>query len=152
MDLRRDDTSEFRRCLDGSGDHGMKYLAYFIITLMFFASCQKSVDNKTTEFIVRVDSVVHPSFAASNDTIPVRFFGTIGNDGCCSFSHFAVDRATVQLDITVWGQRSNSLACPAVMVYLDGRHYDFVPGQLGWFKIIVHQPDGSTIKDSVIVK
>ncbi len=130
----------------------MKGLVAFFLAVILFFSCQKSVDNPMTEFVVRVDSVVHATFAASNDTIPLRFFGTIGPDGCHSFSHFAVERSTLQLDITVWGQRSNALACPLVMVYLDGRHYDFVPGQMGWFKFNVHQPDGSIIRDSILVK
>ena len=138
--------------MDEDEDHGMRGLAGFVITVALFVSCQNLVENATTEFMIRVDNVVHPSFAASNDSISLRFFGTIGPDGCHSFSHFGVDRSTLQLDITVWGQRSTASACPAVMVYLGGRQYAFVPGQMGWFKIIVHQPDGSIIRDSIIVK
>jgi hypothetical protein len=130
----------------------MKSLIVAICAVTMLANCNKGVESQFTPFVVKVDSIAHTSFAASNDTIVVRFFGTIGNDGCHSFSHFETARQALQLDVTVWGQRQEASACPAVMVYLEGREYKFVPAQMGWLKIIVHQPDGSAIKDSIIVK
>ena len=122
------------------------------LAIVMIVNCNKGVESPLTQFVVRVDSIARTSFAASNDTIAVRFFGTIGSDGCHSFSHFETTTQLLQLDVTVWGQRKEASACPAVMVYLEGREYKFVPGQMGWFRINVHQPDGSVIRDSIIVK
>jgi hypothetical protein len=130
----------------------MKSLIVAIFAVTMLANCNEGVESQFTRFVVRVDSIAHTSFAASNDTIGVRFFGTIGNDGCHSFSHFETARQALRLDVTVWGQRQEASACPGVMVYLEGKEYKFVPAQMGWLKIIVHQPDGSVIKDSIIVK
>ena len=130
----------------------MKIALVPILAVIIFASCNKGVENGSTEFVVRVDSLSHTSFAASNDTITLRFFGTIGPDGCCSFSHFQTTRQPLQLDLTVWGQRTAAEACPAVMVYLNGKEYKFFLGEMGWFKINIHQPDASVIRDSIIVK
>ena len=130
----------------------MKISFVLVLAIIMLADCDQGVENAPTQFVVRVDSIAHTSFAASNDTIAVRFFGTIGSDGCFSFSHFETTRQPLQLDVTVWGQRSTASACPAVMVYLDGREYKFFLGEMGWFKINVHQPDGSVVKDSIIVK
>ena len=120
--------------------------------LYLWAGCDKGVQNPSTQFIVRVDSIAHTSFAALNDTIAIRFFGTIGPDGCFSFSHFETTNESLQLDITVWGDHQEATVCPAVMVYLDGKEYRFVAGQMGWFKINVHQPDAAIMRDSIIVK
>ena len=123
-----------------------------LLAIILLASCDKPVDNGPTQFIVRVDSIAHTSYAASNDSITVQFFGTIGSDGCCSFSHFETTRQPLQLDVTVWGQRTAAIACPAVMVYLNGKEYKFFLGEMGWFKINIHQPDGSVMRDSIFVK
>ena len=123
-----------------------------ILAIVMLTSCDKGVENGSTEFVVKVDSIAHTSFAASNDTMTVQFFGTIGPDGCFSFSHFETTRQPLQLDVTVWGQRTAASAFPAVMVYLDGREYKFALGEMGWFKINVHQPDGSVMRDSIMIK
>jgi hypothetical protein len=130
----------------------MKAPIALIFFLQLLLSCDKAVDNLPTQFIVRVDSIAHNSFAASNDTVSIRFYGTIGPDGCYAFSHFESTREPLQLDLTVWGQHDQASVCPAVMVYLGGKEYRFVPGSMGWFKINVHQPDSSVIRDSIIVK
>ncbi len=58
----------------------------------------------------------------------------------------------MRLDLTAWGQVSAAAVCPAVMVYLTGREYKMVATQQGWLSINIHQPDGSILRDSIIVK
>lgn len=130
----------------------MKGSLFCIAVVLLFLCCDSGIEGGFTQFVVRVDSVAHAPFAASNDTLTLLFFGTIGSDGCCSFSHFETTTQPLQLDITVWGQHRNAGVCPAVMVYLDGKEYRFVAGHMGWFVINVHQPDNSVLRDSILIK
>ncbi len=130
----------------------MKSSTYIIATALLLLSCDKGVENASSEFIVRVDSLSHTGFAAMNDTTAIRFFGTIGPDGCYSFSHFEAATHASALDITVYGQHEEASACPQVMVYLGGKEFRFIPAQMGWLKINVHQPDNTILRDSIIVK
>ena len=130
----------------------MKSSTCIIATAFFLLGCDKGVEYASSKFIVRVDSLSHVAFAALNDTIAIRFFGTIGPDGCYSFSHFETATHTSALDITVYGQHQEASVCPQVMVYLAGREFRFIPAQMGWLKVNVHQPDNSVLRDSIIVK
>ncbi|MGA9365699.1 MAG: hypothetical protein WBW16_15160 [Bacteroidota bacterium] len=123
-----------------------------LVIVLVVASCSTETETGLGQFIVKVDSMSHPSFAATSDTITIRVFGTVGSDGCHSFSHFEDTRQPVRLDLTVWGQVSSATACPAVMVYLNGKEYKLVATQQGWLSINIHQPDGSILADSIIVK
>jgi hypothetical protein len=123
-----------------------------LITVIAVASCSTEPNTEPAQFIVKVDSMTHPSFAATSDTITIGLFGTIGSDGCHSFSHFEATRQPLRLDLTVWGQVSAATACPAVMVYLNGKEYKLVATQQGWLSMNIHQPDGSILRDSIIVK
>jgi hypothetical protein len=123
-----------------------------LIAVLVVASCSTETETGLGQFLVKVDSMSHPSFAATSDTITIRVFGTIGPDGCHSFSHFEDTRQPLRLDLTVWGQVIAATACPSVMVYLNGKVYKLVATQQGWLSINIHQPDGSIVTDSIIVK
>jgi hypothetical protein len=132
----------------------MKSICRFIFAVLFpilMVSCSTEEETAPTLFTVKVDSLQHPSSVALNDTIAVHLFGTIGGDGCHSFSHFQDTKQSLQVDLTVWGKRTPADVCPAVMVYLDGREYTVIASQRGMLYINVHQPDGSTLVDSVQV-
>jgi hypothetical protein len=128
----------------------------YLMLLALFSGCkEKAVDidnHSCTEYRVQVDSISHLSYGATGDTLVLKFYGTVGTDGCCSFSRFEATEQPLQLDLALWGARSNSEVCPCVMVYLNGRQYKARLNQQGWYKIYVHQPDGTLLRDSVIVK
>jgi hypothetical protein len=131
----------------------MKNILIPLLTSLIICIGCSTEPNKSPElFKVKVDSISHTPFGAMSDTLVVKVYGTIGNDGCCSFSRFEDIKQPLQLDLTVWGQRSSSVACPAVMVYLDGRDYKWIATQQGWFTINIHQPDNTLLKDSIVIK
>lgn len=102
--------------------------------------------------MVKVDSIAKTPFAALGDTIEIKLYGTIGTDGCSSFLRLDETKQPLKLDVTAWGQRVSSDACPAVMVYLDGKETKAVATQMGWYSINIHQPDGSILRDSIVIK
>ncbi len=131
----------------------MKNILILLLTsLIICIGCSTEPDKSPELFKVKVDSISRTPFGATGDTLVVKVYGTIGNDGCCSFSRFEDIKQPLQLDLTVWGQRISSVACPAVMVYLDGREYKWIATQQGWFIINIHQPDNTLLRDSIVIK
>jgi hypothetical protein len=124
----------------------------FLSFLVLIGCGTEPGQNGSTQYIVKVDSISRTSFAAVNDTILIKLNGTIGGDGCASFSRFDDTKQPLRLDLTVWGQRSSANVCPAVMVYLGGKEYKTIATQQGWYSINIHQPDGTTLRDSIIIK
>lgn len=103
-------------------------------------------------FAVHVDSIAHAPSVLLDDTIAIKMYGTIGTNGCYSFSYFDDTLEPLRLDLTVVGERSASTVCAEVMVYLDGKEYRCVARQKGWFTINIRQPDESNLRDSVLVE
>lgn len=129
----------------------MKLNAFILFVAMALLSCSTEPSREPFLFVVQVDSIAHPSSVSLNDTIAIKLYGTIGTNGCYSFSYFDDKLQPLRLDLTVVGERSASTVCTAVMVYLDGKEYRCVAQQKGWFSINIRQPDESRLRDSVFV-
>jgi hypothetical protein len=129
----------------------MNRFHFAFIGIITFIGCTTEPNQNPIQFIVRVDSISHQASVRNGDTITIQLFGTIGSDGCHSFSKFEDLKAPNRVDLTVWGQRIPANACPAVMVYLNGREYHVPAIRQGWYFINIHQPDGTILRDSLIV-
>lgn len=125
--------------------------ALLIAGSLFGCSSAQEPSTDPVMFQVKVDSISHPATVALGDTVDVKFFGVVGPDGCHAFSHFLVIRQPSSVDFSVWGKRAVADACPTVMVYLNGKTYRYIPSQRGTLQITIHQPDGSTFRDSLMV-
>lgn len=131
-----------------------KLLKFLLLTIPFgiFFSCSTEPAKEYIYYLVRVDSLRHPQSVSLNDSITIKLYGVIGNDGCHSFSHFESQTHPLELDLKVWGKvGSLGSACPAVMVLLGGKEYKFASKERGTLRIKIQQPDGSMLRDSVIV-
>lgn len=129
----------------------MKIDYCFILAGLILHGCSTEPSREPFLFIVQVDSISHTQNVALNDTIVIRLYGTIGTNGCYSFSYFDDTLQPQRLDLAVIGGRSASTVCEDVMVYLDGKEYRCVATQKGWFWINIRQPDESRLRDSVFV-
>ncbi|MDD8018516.1 MAG: hypothetical protein PHP42_09105 [Bacteroidota bacterium] len=131
----------------------MKYLIFAALLSLFTVGCSTESENKkTTQFIVKVDSIAKTPFAALGDTIEIKLYGTIGTDGCSSFLRLDETKQPLRVDVTAWGQRVSSGVCPDVMVYLDSKETKAIATQMGLYSINIHQPDGSVLRDSLVIK
>jgi len=131
----------------------VRSVVFFIVVLISIslASCLKS-DIEFEYFKVRVDSLSVPSSISHKDTLNIQLYGTIGSDGCHSFSHFEAERDTFELKLTVWWKRYvKAGACPTIMIYLD-TVYSIFPLYPGSFYIEIQQPDDSTLNDTVNIE
>lgn len=129
----------------------------FFITLLLMLtlnSCStEPTEERYSSYIIKIDSITLPDTISVSDTLIIKFDGTVGTDGCHRFKTFEVVDSNSILDLTVWGEKPNyETACPAVMVYLNGKEYKMKPDRTGEYIIHVNQPDGSVLKDSVFVQ
>ncbi len=124
-----------------------------MIVLVVLGGCAtESESPPVSQFIVMIDSMQHTPFGALGDTISIKLYGMIGTDGCSSFLRLDENRKPGGIDLTVWGERVYASACPAVIVYLNGKEVRTVMTQMGWFTMTVRQPNGTMLKDSIIIK
>lgn len=103
-------------------------------------------------YIITVDSIQAPSEVLLGDTLVIRFWGEIGPDGCHMFDRFETSFGPEGLDVTVWGWNSGGPACPAIYVFMDGTPLGVVPPGRGLLEIRVRRPDGTALRDTVLVR
>ncbi len=132
----------------------MKVLRLFIFAsvLLLLYACTTEPENDYVAYKIKVDSITHPDTVSITDTLIIKFYGTVGPDGCHSFSHFEEHKKTNELELTVWGTKRIRGLCTDVMVFLDGKEYKTLPNKRGLFQIKVIQPDNSFFIDSVYVQ
>ncbi len=103
---------------------------------------------------IQVDSLVIERHPGASDTLCMSFYGLIGASSCSSFSHFDVVRDSFSLELTLWGVRrwehEDDCRLP-VAFHLNGRQYCTTSLYPGMMHVLVHQPDGSVLRDSVRV-
>lgn len=103
------------------------------------------------EFLIRVDRLECPSEVAVGDTLRLRFWGTVGPDGCHEFSHFETESSPHRLDVGVYGRHYRRFGCPEVVVMLFGQELK-LPAQFpGEMVIAVSRPGEPALLDTVTV-
>jgi hypothetical protein len=106
-----------------------------------------------TVFVIHVDSVIAPSHIGDGDTLTIRLHGVIGPTLCYRFKEFVFEKTESQLDLTVLGVVPDlrGRACPTALAELrddnhqHGRPFLVEPPMVDPFRVVVHQPDSSTI-------
>lgn len=128
-------------------------LLILIPILILQYSCNTDPEYNYVQYKIKVDQITHPDTISVSDTLILKFDGTVGGDGCHSFSHFEVHKKTNEVKLTLWGRKPGyPTVCPQVIVLLDGKEYKTVVNSPGFFLVKVIQPDNSLLVDSVYVK
>ena len=132
----------------------LKLTALLVLAIGFsccFISCTKKPhEPQVSYFIVRVDSIYVPDSIPRTDTLRVKFYGTIGNDGSYSFDRFEAERSAHNLSLTVWGKYTKNDYATQALVFLN-KEYPISTLYPGLFKINILQPDSTYLRDSVVV-
>lgn len=123
--------------------------------IMFFLaiSCNSKKDIHTEEYLIYVDSIHHADTVILGKAFEVSFFGTIGSNGCSSFSRFVYQVTNNKASIMVVGKRAigTELACPEYLPHLDGEKLQLKADTSGIFTIEVENPGLNNILRQTIM-
>lgn len=114
------------------------------------SNCKKK--DTETQFVIKVDSIRVADTIAVGTNLRIEFFGTIGPNGCYSFSHDETDFVQTTVSIKLWGKNSGAGDCPDVIVKLDGMYMDVNFNAAGTYTIQIVQPDNSKLTKNVVVE
>lgn len=131
----------------------MKIKQTFVVlpVLLFSLTLINCNKNKETTFVIKVDSIHVADTINLDETLRIEFFGTIGDNGCYSFSHDESSFEGTTISIKLWGKNSGAAECPSVIVKLDGTYFDINFSSAGTYTIEIIQPDNSKIVRTVVV-
>ncbi|MBC8321112.1 MAG: hypothetical protein H8E34_10345 [Bacteroidetes bacterium] len=125
---------------------------FFSLIILIWTGCKKDTGPDTVQFIIQIDSIVHPDTINFGEDLSIKFYGLIGTDGCHSFDRFEPEYTQGELAVTSWGVRIIDEACTQQMVYMNGSTLLVSDVPAGNLIIKAIQPDGSSIIQSVFVK
>lgn len=135
-----------------------KYIFTLIAPLLFMSiflwgGCKLDSPSNTqyTEFVMEIDSIIHPDTIRLGSSLPIKFYGTIGPDGCYSFSRFDGHFEGKNILITAYGRKSDETVCPDVMQYLQGLTLTVNQLDTGRYIIHVQQAFPPDLYDTVFV-
>ncbi|RLD36149.1 MAG: hypothetical protein DRI73_01185 [Bacteroidetes bacterium] len=128
---------------------GFTVILFLILSLSLF-NCKKK--DTETQFVIKVDSIQLADTVEVGTALRIKFFGTIGPNGCYSFSHDETDFIQTTVSIKLWGKNSGAGNCPAVVVKLDGMYMDVNFNSSGTYTIQIVQPDNSKLTEMVVVE
>ncbi|MFN8241411.1 MAG: hypothetical protein U0X39_11780 [Bacteroidales bacterium] len=121
-----------------------------LLTILLF-SCSKK--DQYNYFLVEVDSIHVGNVLVANTPFDINFYGTIGDNGCYSFSEFKVSQTGSDINIEAWGKlNTGSGACPTVMVPLYGNKIICTINAAGTYMLKVKQPDNSYLQKEIIIR
>lgn len=127
------------------------FIAVLFLLLSFsLINCKKK--DTETQFVIKVDSIQLADTVEVGTALRIEFFGTIGPNGCYSFSHDETDFVQTTVSIKLWGKNSGANDCPDVEVTLDGMYMDVNFNSSGTYTIQIIQPDNSKLTELVVVE
>ncbi len=60
----------------------MKNILFILSTFLLVCSCEKEQEPDYESFLIKVESIQIPQNIAVNEPFEIKFYGTIGNNGC----------------------------------------------------------------------
>ena len=127
-----------------------KNLSLIILATNFLLSCNHESGYRL--FLVKVDSIQVSNAPVANSPFDINFYGTIGWNGCYSFSNFNVQQDNLNILIEAWGRVDKATICPTVMVYLTGHNVTYTVQIPGTYNIKIKQPDNSYLEKQIAIK
>jgi hypothetical protein len=128
------------------------YIIALLSAFCFFIDSCHSGPYEINSFLIKVDSINVPSSIHSNTPFDIKFFGTIGTNGCYDFLDFYQTENDNEIAIEAWGTLNyQAKVCPTNMVYLDGRTKSVTITNPGIYYIRIKNPRSNDIHRQVTV-
>jgi hypothetical protein len=104
-------------------------------------------------YVIEVDSLSAPTKLVAGDTLEVRFWGYVGPNSCHEFEGFEEELNPGGVELTLWTSyyRRANTGCVEMPIYLYGALYRHGPLAPGAFEIVVHQPSGELLEQTITV-
>lgn len=122
------------------------------LTVIIWSGCKKDNGPKIEEFIIKIDSMVHPDTINFGDTLIIKLYGMVGPDGCYAFDRLEGEFISNELFVTSWGIHTFNEDCTQAIVYMNGEEAGVTGLDIGTYILNAVQPDGSNISQNVYIK
>ncbi len=129
-----------------------------MMTITALASCSESTgpqwENAGVQQ-VRVIQLNVPETIASDDTLSILLWGDTRPSGRLSLSKIEAVRDSMEIGLTVWAEVERWVGSGTMPPYDTTIQCDYQalpPFDAGHFRLVIHQPDGSQLVDSVLVE
>lgn len=125
-----------------------------LLSMISIYGCDKELilDDTFDYYMVEVDSISFQETIFAGQEFNVMFFGTIGNNGCHSFSHFTVKQNDQGIEIEVWGKiLKDADICTQNIVSLDNSLKKLTIENTGDYTLKIKQPNGSYLEHQITV-
>ena len=127
------------------------FLSIFLSGL--FISCKWEEETSYEYFRIKVDSIQLAEDPIAGTPFEIRFFGTIGSNGCYQFDEFSEKQTSNEIIIEAIGKyNKRANVCASVMVFLDGKKLNLRIEEPGRYHLKIKQPDGNYIERKILVK
>ena len=135
---------------------GVAYTLLVLWLAVVLASCSDSTKSDTEylgEYQVKVDYLAMPDTISTGETLLLEIGGITNPSGCLSDMHCDATRESHRLELTVWADVYTWIGSGPVLPcgVVWGEYEAPPPFSQGYFRVIINQPDGSAIVDSVYV-
>ena len=103
---------------------------------------------------VRVVELTVPETIASDEVLLIQLFGDTQPEGVLTLSNIDAVRKSAEIELTVWAEVEVWIGSAAPPCYC-GIQVDYQsqpPFDAGEFRVVIHQPDGSQLVESVLVE
>jgi hypothetical protein len=123
-----------------------------VLICMRFLSCKDDLSS-TNDYLVQVDSIHVQDTVISDKALNVVFFGIVGLNTCQRFKTFNINYNNNDVQIEAWGtDNSNGGVCGEGIVYLNGQQVTLNLYPAGTYRILITEPNGTTLVKQIIVK
>lgn len=122
------------------------------LTVIIWSGCNKDNGPSTEEYIIQIDSIVHPDTINFGEDLSIKFYGPIGPDGCYAFDRLEPEYTEGELAVVTFGVHTYLDICTQTSVYMNGNELRVSEVPAGDLIIKAIQPDGSSITQNVFVK
>ena len=129
-----------------------------IMTITALASCSESTGPQWENAGVHQVRVFQMNVAetiASDDTLSILLWGDTRPSGRLTPSKIEAVRESMEIGLTVWAEVERWVGSGTMPPYDNTIQCDYLalpPFDAGHFRVVIHQPDGSQLVDSVLVE
>ena len=126
-----------------------------VMTITALTSCGEAPGwRKAGVHQVRVVELTVPETIASDEVLPIQLFGHTQPEGVLTLSNIDAVRKSAEIELTVWAEVEVWIGSAPPPCYC-GIQVDYQaqpPFDAGEFRVVIHQPDGSQLVETVLVE